>query len=666
LLHLLNLLLVPGKTPDQGVAAMESEAVDGIREMKSTGTHQLKPPIPEPEMRAALETVTASDAFQRSPQLQRFLRFVVEETCAGRSDRLKEYVIGTEVFGRPADYDPRLDSLVRVEAHRLRTALEAYYQGEGHDDPIVIEVTKGSYVPSFRGRTRPASVPTPPVPAANLRRHAWIAIAATLVVVLLALALYRLDRPESSSLPPNPTIAVLPFDNLSADSDDQYFCFGLMDEITTALAKTGALKVVARTSSARFKRGDDIVTIGRQLRADVVLEGSVQKTSGHVKVTAQLINAADNLHIWSERYERSGTDLLRVQNEVAEAITLAVLPHLSGKNGLVPHRVQYSTEAEANQLYWKAAYFRSPMGKTGWRKDLATSADYLEQAVQKDPNFALAYAALADIYVSLGWERGGGSTTSDYMTRGRRAALRAVELDNTLAEAHGALGTVQFFYDYNRQAAEESFRRALQLDPSNGKARMWYAMALVMQRRTDEALAQARQAEELDPLSYVATTHLAVVHYFGRQNDEAIRLVRDLLKVADTAPAHGLLGMAYEVRQNYDAAIAEYQAGLRLVPNHSYIRGMLGHAYAKAGQVKEARALLQFANAGFEQGGLSNLKASYIYMGLGEQDRVFELLEKDYDERDPELPYINADPVFDPVRTHPRFVALIRKMGLPQ
>ena len=630
--------------------------------MTATETHPLKPLLGEVEVRAALERVLGSSAFQRTPQLQRFLRFVVEEVLAGRGDRLKEYVVGTEVFGRPSNYDPRLDSLVRVEARRLRTALEAYYQAEGHDDPVFIEFTKGSYVPSFRENQPPAS--TAAVRSKRIRR--WTAVAAISSAVLLAWWLDRLNRPRHSSLPPNPTIVVLPFDNLSADSDNQYFCFGLMDEITTALAKTGALKVVARTSSARFKRGDDIATIARQLNADVVLEGSVQKTAGRVKVTAQLINAADSLHIWSESYERSGADLLRVQNEIAEAITLGVLPHLSGKSGVVPHKVQYSANVEANQLYWKAAYFRSPMGKTGWRKDLATSADYLEQAVQKDPNFALAYAALADIYVSLAWERGGGSTTTDYMTRGRRAALRAMELDTTLAEAYSALGTVQFFYDYDRQAAEQSFQRALQLDPSNGKARMWYAMALVMQRRTGEALEQARQASDLDPLSYVATTHLAVVHYFGRHNDEAIRLVRDLLKVADIAPAHGLLGMAYEVQQNYEAAIAEYQAGLRLVPTHPYIRGMLGHAYAKSGRVAQARAMLQFANAGFDRGGLSDLKASYIYMGLGEQDRVFELLERDYEQRDPELPYINADPVFDPVRTHPRFVALIRKMGLPQ
>ena len=634
-----------------------------VREIKPTEAQEASPSILEPQVRAALEKVVASDTFQRTPQLQRFLRFVVDEVLAGRSQRLKEYVVGTEVFGRGAAYDPRLDSLVRVEARRLRIALDAYYRAEGRDDPVRIELMKGSYAPFFREQVPPARAPAKVTPPAKSRR-VWIAIGAIVAALLLLLPLGHLRAPVRASLPPNATVAVLPFDNLTADPDNQYFCFGLMDEITTDLAKGGALRVVARTSSARFKRGDDIATIGRQLKADAVLEGSVQRNSGRVRVTAQLINTADSLHVWSESYERSGPDLLRIQNEIAQAITLAVRPYIPGNSAAIPHSVQYSADAEANQLYWKAAYFRSPMGKTGWRKDLATSAGYLERAVQKDPAFALAYAALADVYVSLAWERGGGAVTRDYMTRGRQAAMRALELDNTLAEAHAALGTVQVFYDYDRHAGEQSFQRALQLDPSNGKARMWYAMALVMQGRSDEALVQARQGQELDPLSYVATTHLAVVHYFGRHNDEAIRLARDLLKVADIAPAHGLLGMAYEVQQNYDAAIAEYQAGLRLVPAHPYIRGMLGHAYAKSGRVKEARALLQFANSGFEKGGLSYLKTSYIYMGLGDYGRAFDLLERDYEERDPELLYANADPVFDPVRTQPRFVALMRKMGL--
>jgi TolB-like protein/Flp pilus assembly protein TadD len=621
-------------------------------------------PVSESEVRGALERVLNSEPFQRSPQLQRFLRYVVEETLAGHGPRLKEYVIGVEVFGRPSDYDPRIDSLVRVEARRLRGGLEAYYQTVGRADPVLIELHKGSYVPSFRERLAPALT----VVSLGKKKSRWgtrLVVSGVLAALLAGSGLLVVKRTSHSTLSPNPTIAVLPFDNLSANPDNQYFCFGLMDEITKDLAKTGNLRVIARTSAARFKRGDDVAIIASQLKADAVLEGSVQRNANQVRVTAQLINAADRLHLWSESYDRSGSDLLQAQNEIAQAITLAVRRQLA-QSGKAVQRTGYSSDQEANQLYWKAAYFRTPMGKPGWRKDLTTSAEFLEQAVRRDPNFALAYSALAEIYLSLAWERGGGAVTRDYMTRARTAALRALALDDTLAEAYGALGTIQFFFDYDGGAAEQSFQNALKFDPSNGRARMWYAYALVMQGRTAEALMQATEARELDPLSYLATTHLAVVHYFGRRNDDAIRLVRETLQVADTAPAHGLLGMAYEVQGNFDAAIAEYQAGLRLVPNHSYIRAMLGHAYARSGREKEARALLQSGNQRFEQGGLSDLKASYIYVGLGETDTALALLEGDFEQHDPELPYINADPVFDPIRNHPRFVALIGKMGLRQ
>jgi len=621
--------------------------------------------IPAVEVRSALERVLTCDGFQRSPQMQRFLRFIVEESLAGHQNRLKEYVVATEVFGRPSDYDPRVDSLVRVEAHRLRNLLDAHYRAEGREDPVVIELAKGSYVPSFHHRVEAAATPTEVAVDRRPRRpQAWLIAPAALALALVGLLLYRLSAPTPHRLPANPTIAVLPFDNLSTDPENQFFCFGLMDEITTDLARTGELRVVARTSAASFKRGDDIATIGRQLKADAVLEGSVQRNNGRVRVTVQLINTADSLHLWSDTYERSSADSLRAQDEIARTVSDAVRPHLTGSRAGEPHRPAFSADSEANRLYWKGSYFQSPMGKTGWRKDLTASADYFEQAVRRDPQFALAYAALADVYISLAWERGGGESTRDFMTRGRQAAERALQIDGNLAEAYAALGTVQFFYDYDREAAEKSFQRALQLDPNDGKARMWYAHALATQRRPDEALAQAQQASELDPLSYVATTHWAVVNYLARRNDKTIRIVRETLRVADTAPGHGVLGMAYEVQHNYDAAIAEYQAGLRLVPNHAYIKGMLGHAYAKSGRIQEAKLLLKDANAGFENGGLSDLRVAYIYMGLGDYDRVFQLLERDYEQRDPDLPYINADPVFDPVRDDPRFVALLRKMHL--
>lgn len=632
--------------------------------MRAAEQHFQPEQIPPAGVRSELEKVLQSEGLQRSPQLQRFLRYLVEETLSGRSERIKEYVIGTEVFGRPADYDPQLDSLVRVEAHRLRSVLEQYYQGEGASDDIYIGLKKGSYIPHFRTNHRSEE---PPAQPGEKKRRYKLWLTATVVTIGLAGALgwmYYGKHAAHGVLPKDATIAVLPFDNLSSEPGTEYFCFGLVDEITTELAKSGKLRVVARTSASRFKRGDDVPTIGKQLRADAVLEGSVQRSADRVRITAQLISTADNLHVWSDTYERPSSDLFAAQDQVAQMVTSAVQAHVTGGTGQEARRIVYSSDPQANQLYWKGAFFRSPMGKTGWRRDLATSAEFFERAVEKDPKFAQAYAALADVYVHLAWERGGGPVTRDYMTRGRKAALRALELQSNLADAYGALGTVQFFYDYDAAAAEKSFQRALQLDPSSGKARMWYAMALVMQGRSSEAIAQATEAKELDPLSYVSTTHLAVVHYFSRNNDEAMRLVRETLSFADIAPAHGLLGMAYEVQHNYDAAIGEYQAGLRLVPKHAYIKGMLGHAYALSGRREEALRLLKDAKLSFEEGGLSDLKVSYIYVGLGDYDEALRHLERDLEQRDPELPYINRDPVFDPVRQDPRFVAILRAMGL--
>jgi serine/threonine-protein kinase len=621
--------------------------------------------IPESEVHSALERVIASASLRRSPQLQRFLRFVVEESLAGRGVRLKEYVLGVEIFGRPTSYDPRLDSLVRVEARRLRAALDEYYVGKGSSDPVIIDLPKGSYAPSFRQRDSQPAIPPETTAAVRPRgKRWWLVLSAAVAALALAGITYELIRLKGVPATRVSTIAVLPFENLTTEAENDLFCFGLMDQITNELAKTRQLRVVARTSAAVFKRGDDIATIARRLKVDAVLEGSVSRSGNRIRVIAQLINTANNIHLWSESYERPNADPLGVQDEVAQAIAAAMRQHLTPNTERLLQPVRYSQNAEANQFYWQGSYLRTPMGRTDWRKDLAKSAEYLERAVRKDDRFARAYAALADVYVSLGWERGGGPSTRDLMTRGRGAAEHALLLDNTLAEAHGALGAVQFFFDYDRVAAEKSFQRALELDPNNGKARMWYAYALVMQRRSDEAISQARQAKELDPLSFVATTHLAVVYYFSRHYDEALRLVSETLDVANTAPAHGLRGMILESQQKYSEAIAEYQAGLRLVPTHAYIKGMLGHAYAMSGRRDEAAQLLKDSPLEFGQGGLSDLKLAYIYVALGDRNRAFQHLERDYELRDPELPYINADPVFDPVRNDPRFAAILAKMGL--
>lgn len=631
--------------------------------MRASATHDAARDVAPSDTRSELQKILLSKAFQRSPQLQRFLSFLVEETLGGHGDRLKEYVLGTEVFGRPASYDPRLDSLVRVEAHRLRGMLKNYYRQDGVKDAVLIELSKGSYPPTFRYRAPTVTAPSTDQPSRQ-RNWKWLTLVPLVLIALIVGAVYWFQRLQHSVPASAITVAVLPFQNASSDPDTDYVCFGLMDEITTELAKLNNLRVVARTSAEHFSRSADITTIGRQLKANAIVEGSVSRSSDHVRITVQLINAEDAIHLWSETYERSTTDLLRVQNDVALAVADAIAIRLSRGSREQMGHTRYSADPEANQLYWRGAFFRAPIGRKNWRADLAKSAGYLEQAVQRDPQFAVASAALADVYVSLAWERGGGPITADYMTRGRQAATRALQLDSSLAEAYSALGIVQFFYDYDRVPAERSFQRALRLDPNSGKVHMWYAIALVMQGRGQEAIPHARQARELDPLSYVANTQLAAVTYFAHHNDEALELVRQTLEVADIAPAHGLRGMILEDQGDFAEAIKEYESGLRLVPTHSYIKGMLGHAYGKLGRIEEAKALLKEVNIGFEQGGLSDLKASYIYLALGDHDRAFQHLERDYEQRDPELPYINVDPVFDPVREDPRFIAILVKLGL--
>lgn len=623
-------------------------------------------PIEEPlrtKVRSELLAITCCESFERSPQLQRFLRYLVHETLAGRGSRLKEYVIGTEVFGRSPDYDPQLDSLVRVEAHRLRALLDQYYEANPPKNGVRIEIRKGSYIPLFRdGPNLVTKVATPDKPAHPRR---WLGIAAALLLLSgIAWAYRSYSLHKVGAIAKDKIVVVLPFDNLSSEPGWEYFCSGLVDEITTEVAKNEKLRVVAQTSASRFKRGDDVGDIGRQLGVDAVVEGSVQRNGERLRVNVHLFRSSDRLQLWSQTFERPSGDLFTAQDEIAGAVTAAVRSHLTGGSGEGARQIQYSANPEANQLYWKAIYFRAPMGRTGWRKDLAVSAEFLERATEEDPRFAKAYAVLADVYVNLAWERAGGPVTQNFMERARKAANRALELQDDLAEAYGALGTIQFFYDYDRAAAEKSFQRALRLDPSNGRARMWYAMALTMQGRAKEAIQQATVAKELDPLSYVSTTHLAVVHYFSRNNDEAIRLARELLAIADIAPAHGLLGMAYEVQHNYDDAIAEYQAGLCLVPSHPYIKAMMAHAYAMSGRREEAMKWLKDADLPYDEGGLSDLKLSYTYVALGEYDEAFRHLERDLEQRDPELLYINADPVFDPVRRDPRFVAIIRAMDL--
>jgi len=616
------------------------------------------------QIRSALERVVSSTAFHRSPQLQRLLSFLIEESLAGRGERLKEYVLGVEVFARPPSYDPRLDALVRVEAKRLRSVLDEYYSAEGSGDLIRIELPKGSYRPIFH--FQPAcrsSAATSQLEKPN-RTWQWLSLGIT-ALLLTAVIVYtgiRLRTPRPSEIH---TVAVLPLENLSSDPENEYFCFGLVDELTTLLAKSGHLRVIARTSASQFKRGDDISSIAQKLKVEAVLEGSVSKIKGHVRVTMQLINAADSVHLWAETYERDDTDSLRVQAEISKAVALAVSHYLTPNELSISEHHRYSADPEANRLYWKGEYFHSPIGKKAWKENLDKSAEFLEQAVQKDPQFATAYSALADVNATLAYESGGGPATAMHMSRARQAAMRALELDNTMSEAYGVLGTVQFSWDYDHAAAEKSFQRALELNPSDARAHMWYTVALAPQHRFEESLRQARLARDLDPLSFATSNHLAAMTYFTKHYDEAMQLARETIEIdARIGAPHAILGMGYEAKQKFDEAIAEYQLGLRLAPNHGFMTGRLGHALAMAKRTDEVQLLLLRIKPQLETESFSDLYTAYIYLGLRDWDSVFQHLDRAYERHDPDLPFINVDPIFDPVRSDPRFAALLQKLRL--
>ncbi len=617
--------------------------------------------ISEHEIRTELSRVLSSAEFNRSPQLQRFLIFVTNETLAGRRDRLKEYTIGVEVFARPASYDPRLDSLVRVEAKRLRALLDQFYASGGSSDPVRIELPKGSYVPVFHSQ---AALPVEERRTFAPKRARLLSIGFAAILLLICGILWA-HRTKSNSTASPQTIAVLPFENLSSDSDNEYLCFGVMDEVTTDLAKDRNLRVIARTSAAHFKRGDSIASIGQKLKATAILEGSVSKRGDHVRITAQLINVADAVHLWAENYERDGEDPLTVQNEVSREIASAVSARLGGSEAMELPKVQYSRDAEANRLYWKGAYFHSIIGSTNWKENVERSTKYFEQSIEKDPQFASAYAALADAYATLGIQSGGTAETALLMQKAREAAIKALGLDSSLSGAYGVLATVQFSYDYNAASAEKNFIRGLQLNPNDARAHMWYAMALAPQGRFKECLSHAEQARELDPLSFATSNQLAALTYLSRDYERAAKIARETLEIDPRlAPPHILLGMTYEAQEQYAKAVDEYETGLRMAPNHQFGIGRFGHALGKANRRDEALQVAARVETDRAKGEFSNLYAAYIYLGVGDLDRVFNLLEGAYDHHDPDLPYVAVDPIFDSVRSDPRYKSLAMRLGL--
>jgi len=462
---------------------------------------------------------------------------------------------------------------------------------------------------------------------------------------------------------PNKSIAVLPFDNLSRDPDNAYFCEGVQDEILTRLAKVADLKVLSRTSTQHFKSTpDNLPQIAKQLGVTNILEGSVQKASDQVRVNVQLINALTDAHLWADTYDRKLTDIFAVESDIAKTIAETLQAKLTGSEKSLITKTP-TVNPEAYELYLKGRFFWNK--RTG--ADLLKSIDYFKQAVEKDQKYALAYAGLADAYVLL--PPYGAASPSESFPQAEAAARKALELDDTLAEAHTSLGQVLLFYDLDFAGSTMEFERALSLDPNYATAHHWYGGGgpLLALGQFDRAIKEGKRAVELDPLSLINNADLGWLYFNARRYNEAEAQARKTLEMdSHFYLAHYYLGEVLQLKGQLTEAIAEYKKAAEL-DDDPFVLGLLAQAYAKLGQRDEALKMLGQLQELATRRYVTSYSFALVHIALGEKDKAIDWLERAYRDRaGPDIALIKVDPFLDPLRGHPRFEALVQKIFGPK
>jgi TolB-like protein/Tfp pilus assembly protein PilF len=502
--------------------------------------------------------------------------------------------------------------------------------------------------------------------AAQRKKHAWVYI--VVVGAIVSITLFFLGRysaisgaprhGEAATGIPEKSIAVLPFDNLSRDPDNAYFAEGVQDEILTRLAKVAELKVISRTSTQHFKSvPENLPQIAKQLGVTNILEGSVQKVKDQVRVNVQLINALTDAHLWAEIYDRKLTDLFSVESDIAKTIADTLQAKLTGSESTAISN-KPTENPEAYELYLKGRFFWNK--RTG--QDLKTACDYFQQAIAIDPRYATAYAGLAESYILIPLFDAG--SPQDYFPKAKAAAERAIELQETSAEAHTALGLLLCFSDVNFAQSEKEFKRAIQLNPNYATAHHWFGNALLVALgRFDDAISENERAVELDPLSLIINADLGSTFMMARHYDQAIaQLQRTLTLDNKFGYTHWNLGEALYLKGDKAAAIAEYKKA-RTLDDDPQIVALLGRAYADTGQKDQALELVRDLEARATQQFVRGYLTALVYIGLGDKTKAIDYLEREYMNHDNiDTAWIRADPMLDPLRDDPRFEALAEKI----
>ncbi len=490
-----------------------------------------------------------------------------------------------------------------------------------------------------------------------LRRNPTSALLAGSLVALVAAVGWNVWKSELLSRPITKGLAVLPFKNLSPDPDNAYFAEGIQDEILTRLSKIADLKVISRTSTERYQsKPRNLREIAKQLGVANILEGSVQKAADQVRVNVQLINAQTDSHLWADTYDRKVADLFGIESEIAKGIADALRAKLTGAEQRAI-ATRPTANPEAHLLCLKGAYFSNK--RTG--PDLQTAIEFFKEAIGKDPNYALAYAGLADAWALFSLY--GGEGPQETMPQAEAAARKAVELDDTLPEGHNSLGLVLALYDFDFAQSKREFERAIALNPNYATAHHQFGnLNLSMVGEFDRAIAEGKRALELDPLSLIINADLGQDFMLARRYDEAIDQLRKTLALDPRFYyARWTLGEALQMKGQLREAMAEYEMAAEITDD-PHIMGMLAQGYAKIGQRDKALNLLSQLEQLSTHRHVGLFTFALAHLAVGDNEKAIDNLEQAYREHDPNIVDIKVEPLFDPLRGHPRFERLVAKV----
>jgi serine/threonine-protein kinase len=620
------------------------------------------------QVRQALAAIVASAGFADAGRLPSFLTYLVERQLAGETDRLKESVLGVEVFQREAGYDPRTDPIVRVEARRLRGRLDDYYASTGKDDLVRILLPKGAYVPTFQLLPPPANVPPPSQVAAAARSfipegsdfpkgRKLALVIAGLAVVGISLGYCQTSYMRRMRQAPAATVAVLPFANVGNDPENEYFSEGLTEEIIDRLARVPGLKVVSRSVMAQFRgKSAPLDQVANTVKASVVIEGSVRRQGDRLRVVARLANAGDGSSLWSQTYDRRTADVFAIQDEIAQSVANALRVQVRG--GPPPRTGTTTTNIDAYNALLKGRYQANLFSLEGMRRAIA----YYEDALKLQPDYAPALAGLSTVYAVLGYYE--ALPASEAWPKARQAAESAIRLDPGLADAHAALGQTLAFHDWRWKEATAEFRKALELDDSSALAHGLYAVSILMPNgKFQEAEAEFRRSLALDPLSSFNNFTFAFCLLANGKMNAAIQQYERTLELRNIHPdMYWDYGMALGFAGRYEEA-ADAMRKARQADGGAEGR-LHGLQAWFAGDFEQARQDAPELEKAVREGREQHMDAGRYYAMIGDTEKALMHLDAAVGTHEPQAILIKCDPRFKSLRADARYLSLIRRIGL--